>query len=183
MSRLRRIERIGRYFFITTNLARGRSPFSPAEGSLCLEHLARARAKFRFALFGYVVMPDHVHLLLSTFEANLPAIMCTWKSRSAVAMARAPRKPGGIWQKRYFDFILRRARDFSDKLAYIHENPVKANLVSRAEDWPWSSAAHYIGKGAVPVVPDVFDMPMNPNEPLWPVPRLWSEKPHPCEPG
>jgi len=117
-------------------------------------------------------MPDDVHLLLSTFEASLPAIMCTWKSRSAVALGRAPRRPGAVWQKRYFDFILRRAHDFSDKLAYIHENPVKAKLSARAEDWPWSSAAYYIGEGAVPIVPDVFDMPMNPNEPLWPVPGM-----------
>lgn len=136
MSRLRRIERVGRYFFITTNLARGASPLLPTERSLCLEHLGKARARFRFALFAYVVMPDHVHLLLSTFEAGLPAIMSAWKSRSAVAMARAPRWPGPVWQKRYFDFILRRAGDFSEKMAYIHENPVKAELVTRAEDWP-----------------------------------------------
>jgi putative transposase len=117
-------------------------------------------------------MPDHVHLLLSAFEASLPQIMCTWKSRSAVAIARAQRHPGPVWQKRYFDFILRRASDFAAKLSYIHQNPVAAKLVARAEDWPWSSAAHYIRKAEAPVKPDLFDMPLDPNEPLWPVPGM-----------
>jgi putative transposase len=159
MSRLRRIEHIGRYFFITTNVACGASPFSPHERSLCLDHIGKARAKFGFALFAYVIMPDHVHLLLSTFQAGLPAIMNAWTSRSAVAMGRAPRESPCVWQKRYFDFILRRARDFSEKLLYIHENPVRAKLVSRAEDWPWSSAAYYMNRGSVPLLPDIFEMP------------------------
>jgi len=170
MSRLRRIEQVGRYFFVTTNLIRGSPPLSPPERSLCLDHLRRARAKFGFALFAYVVMPDHVHLLLSTFESALPAIIGGWKSRVAVGIAKAPRKPGAIWQARYFDFVLRRASDFSKKLAYIHENPVQAGLVARPEDWTWSSAAFYINKAAVPIEPDPFDIPVNPNEPLWPFP-------------
>jgi len=172
MSRLRRIERIGRYFFVTTNLIRSRRTLSGAERFLVLDHLRTARARFGFSLFAYVVMPDHVHLLISTFESGLPLIMSTWKSRSAVALAVGPRSLGPIWQKRYFDFILRRASDFSKKLAYIHENPVRAGFVSRAEDWPWSSAAHFIRKGAVPIAPDPFEIPLNPNEPLWPYPGM-----------
>jgi len=172
MSRLRRIEQVGRYFFITTNLIRGTPLLSPVERFLCLDHLCEARAKFGFALFAYVVMPDHVHLLLSTFESELSAIMAAWKSRVAVAIAKAPRKPGPVWQKRYFDFILRRASDFSTKLSYIHENPVRAGLVARAEDWAWSSAAHYIAKTAVSITPDPFDIPVNPNQPLWPFPGM-----------
>jgi putative transposase len=173
MSRLRRIEPNGRYFFVTTNLIRSTQPLSGAERFLCLDHLREARARFGFALFGYVVMPDHVHLLLSTLDAGLPLIMSTWKGRSALALARPPRNPGPIWQKRYFDFILRRASDFSRKLVYIHDNPVRAGLVARAEDWPWSSAQHYIKKTAAPIAVDPFDLPLNPNEPLWPYPAMW----------
>ncbi len=166
MSRLRRIERIGRYFFVTTNLIRGTLPLSPAERSLCLDHLQQTRARFRFSILTYVVMLNHVHLLLSTFDSDLPAIMSHWKSRIAVAIAKAPRRPGPVWQRRYFDFILRRASDFSKKLAYIHENPVQAGLVARSEDWIWSSAAHYVKNAPVPIKPDLFDIPVNPNEPL-----------------
>ena len=170
MSRLRRIERVGRYFFITTNLIRGAPPLSPTERSLCLDHLDRSRAKFGFLLFAYVVMLDHVHLLLSTFQSDLPAIMRTWKSQSALEIQKRRDDRGAIWQPRYFDFILRRASDFSKKLAYIHENPVLAKLSKRPEEWQWSSAAFYSSGDRTMVRPDQFDIPTNPNEPLWPVP-------------
>jgi len=145
-------------------------PLSPDERSLCLEHLAVARQQFRFMLFAYVMMPDHAHLLLSAFESELPRIMRDWKSKTGFAIAKLRGVKGAIWQARYFDFILRRASDFSKKLMYIHENPVAAGLAAKAEEWPWSSAAHYISKGKVAVEPDAFDIPVDPNQPLWPVP-------------
>jgi len=170
MSRLRRIERVGRYFFITSNLLRATAPLAPEERTLCLERLQKCRARFSFALFAYVVMPDHVHLLLSTFASHLPAIMMDWKSRVAVAIGKLRGRKGPIWQPRYYDYILRRAGDLSSRLLYIHENPVNANLAAQPEDWPWSSAAHYINGGAVPLPPDKLEIPLNPNEPLWPYP-------------
>jgi hypothetical protein len=60
MSRLRRIELVGRYFFITTNLAKRVPSLSPTERDICLDHLARTRAKHKFSLFAYVVMPDQI---------------------------------------------------------------------------------------------------------------------------
>ena len=170
MSRLRRIERIGRYFFVTTNLIRGTPPLTAAERDICLNCLGAARLRFGFLLFGYVVMLDHVHLLLSTFQSDLSAIMRVWKSRSALAIQESRHDRGAIWQPRYFDFILRRASDFSRKLAYIHENPLVAKLTERPEEWPWSSAAFYAGRDHTLLLPVQFGIPTNPNEPLWPVP-------------
>ena len=170
MSRLRRIELAGRHFFITTNLARHVPPLSPAERDICLDNIAQARAKHQFALFAYVVMPNHVHLLLWTLDALLPKLMRDWKSASGFAIGKERAKKGALWQPRYFDFILRRAADFGDKAEYIHNNPVSAGLVTRAEDWRWSSAAFYKTKASVPIQPDVFNVPSNPNEPLWPAP-------------
>lgn len=170
MSRLRRLELAGRFFFITTNLRQEVPPFSPVERDICLLHLARARDKHRFSLFGYVVMPDHVHLLLRTDLKLLPELMRDWKSGSGFAIAKKRRTTGAIWQTRYFDFILRRAGDFPKKLQYIHDNPVAEGLVSEPQLWRWSSAAFYIDKSAVPIRPDLFDVPLDPNEPLWPVP-------------
>jgi REP-associated tyrosine transposase len=170
MSRLRRIERVGRYFFITTNLIRGTPPFSAAERDICLNCLGAARNRFGLLLFAYVIMLDHVHLLLSTFQSDLPAIMRVWKSESALAIQKSRDDRGAIWQSRYFDFILRRASDFSRKLAYIHENPVLAKLTERPEEWLWSSAAFYAGGDHTMLRPDQFDIPTDPNEPLWPVP-------------
>ena len=170
MSRLRRIEVTARYFFVTTNLLKHTQPLSPSERDICLDQIDRARAKHKFALFAYAVMPDHIHLLLWTLESLLPKLMRDWKSASGFAIAKARAKHGAIWQERYFDFILRRARDFGNKLEYIHANPVEAKLVARPEDWAWSSAAFYIKKAPVRIQPDVFTGPSDPNEPLWPVP-------------
>ena len=150
MSRLRRIEVAGRYFFVTTNLLKHSPPLSPSERDICLDQIDRVRTKHKFALFA--------------------KLMRDWKSASGFAIAKARSKRGAIWQERYFDFILRRARDFGNKLEYIHANPVEATLVARPEDWAWSSAAFYIKKDPVRIQPDVFTAPSDPNESLWPVP-------------
>jgi len=65
---------------------------------------------------------------------------------------------------------LRRAGDFWDKLAYIHDNPVEAKLVRKASDWPWSSAAQYAGIENVQLTVDRFDWPADRNALLWPAP-------------
>jgi putative transposase len=178
VSRLRRIELAGRFFFVTTNLRRNIPPLSPAERDICIAHLERARQQHKFSLFAYAVMQNHVHLLLRTEEVLLPVLMKEWKSSSGFAIAKSRGATGAIWQPRYFDFILRRASDFGKKLQYIHNNPVEAGLVAEPQLWPWSSAAFYINKSValparsdiVPIRPDLFDIPSNPNEPLWPVP-------------
>ena len=77
---------------------------------------------------------------------------------------------GPIWQARYFDFILRRVRDFWDKLEYIHQNPVEAGLVKRAGEWHWSSAAQYAKPGAGPVVVDAVNLPAERNAFISPAP-------------
>ena len=170
MSRLRRIERNGRHFFVTAHVARGVSPFTAEERNFCLTSLSKTRAKHRFHLFAYVVMPDHAHLLVQIFDSDLPAIVRDWKRESAFAIGRARKTTGALWQARYFDFILRRARDFAEKFEYIHQNPVAAGLVERPEDWRWSSCAFYARAGSVMLEPDVFDRPVDGDAPLWPAP-------------
>jgi REP element-mobilizing transposase RayT len=170
MTRLRRIERADRYFFVTTSLVRGIPALSARERGVCLEFLGKARSKHGFALFGYVIMPDHAHLLLAAFQSTLPKLMRDWKSESGFAIAQARHTRGGIWQRRYFDFILRRVADFGKKMEYIHDNPVAAGLVARPEDWAWSSAAFYLRKERAAVRPDIFEGPADRDEPLWPVP-------------
>ena len=55
------------------------------------------------------------------------------------------RESGLVWQPRFFDRALRTVREYHEKVASIHRNPVAAGLVSRAEDWPWSSIHDYAG--------------------------------------
>src|SRR6266705_5879135 len=126
--------------------------------------LERVRRSFRLQVYGYVVMPEHVHLLLSepqqdTFKnktaplkpkdgLNGPPVLSE-PQRDTLADALKSLKQGvsrrligdakHFWQKRYYDFNIRNYQQFVEKLRYIHRNPVKRGLCERLEDWEWSS--------------------------------------------
>ena len=134
MSRLRRIEQRDRFFFVTTNLAKGIPHFVPDECALLLDILGQSRAQHGFLLFAYAVMPDHVHLLLDPGPSSLAAVLRDFKSKSALALNKSRHAHGSLWQPRYFDFACRRVRDFWNKMEYIRDNPVRAGLVLRPED-------------------------------------------------
>jgi putative transposase len=104
---------------------------------------------------GFVVMPDHVHAVV-WFPApdQLSHFMKQWKQRSSVQIkeflrstlvhygdAIDPSDP--FWQPRYYDVNLYSEAKVEEKLAYMHQNPVRAGLVPRPCDWPWSSARYY----------------------------------------
>jgi REP element-mobilizing transposase RayT len=84
MSRLRRIVQRERYFFITTNVAKGVGVFSSHERTCVLESLGQCRTKLHFKLFAYVVMPSHVHFLFEPGENQLSAVLRIFKSSSAL---------------------------------------------------------------------------------------------------
>ncbi len=110
---------------------------------LFLQCIEQTRRKYRFRVFGYVVMPEHVHLLLSEPES---ALLSKAIQALKIAVARRSmhkRDAAPLWQKRYYDHNVRSHESFQNKLAYMHHNPVKRELVRRAEDWPWSSFRHY----------------------------------------
>jgi putative transposase len=170
VTRLRRIEVRDRIFFITFNIARGVASLSESEMDVVLATLQSLRGPDDFGLYGYVVMPDHAHLLLHPKTVSLPKIMRDLKSKTGLALSKIRNRPGPIWQRSYFDFICRRTRDFPNKLDYIHQNPKAAGLVEHPEDWRWSSYRHYAKLGAVSQIPDFIDFSGDPNELLWPAP-------------
>ena len=105
-----------------------------------LRILEETRASYSFEVLGYVVMPNHVHLLLSE-PAHHPLstaiqVIKQWFSRT--------RTEDYVWEARYYDFNVVTYDMFVEKLRYMHRNPVKAGLVSRAEDWRWSSFRFYL---------------------------------------
>jgi len=167
MSRIRRIAECNRFFFITTNLSNNVPFLRPAEMDLLLGILGAVRRSIGFLLLGYVVMPDHCHLLFVTRTDSLSHIMHQWKFKGGYAVQHHRHHSGPFWQPRYFDSICRRTRDVSKKLLYIHQNPVTRNLVTHPEDWKWSSAASYQNKGQSPLEPDCLDLSADPDELLW----------------
>ncbi len=170
MVRVRRIAERDRIFFVTTNVARGVVPFSPAERDLVLAALGAQRTPRSFWLFGYVVMPDHLHLLLAPQERSLIRVLRDLKGKTGYEIGRRRCTSGPTWQPRYFDHIIRRVREFREKLEYIHQNPVQAGLVSQPGDWQWSSYRFYAKSGLAPVVPDNLNLPAEGSTLLWPAP-------------
>lgn len=170
MSRLRRIADRDRIFFLITNLVKGAAPLSPVERDLLLTVLEGLRAARDFLILGYVVMPDHAHLLVACRTEAISRLMHDWKFKTGYAIRQHRGNRGPLWQSRYFDFICRRTRDVSNKLQYIHENPVTAGLVSSGPDWRWSSAGFYAKTSATRIVPDEMDFSGDPDELLWPAP-------------
>jgi putative transposase len=104
----------------------------------------RARQWYGFFVVGFVVLPEHVHLLISEPErAKLSLAMQMLKQtvsrRLRRKVSRAP-----FWQARYYDFNVWSERKRVEKLRYMHRNPVKRGLVENPEDWAWSSYRHYL---------------------------------------
>ena len=115
--------------------------------------LERVRRSYRLYVYGYVVMPEHVHLLLSepqrdTLADALKSLKQGVSRRLIGSLPLKPKTglsgaPEHFWQKRYYDFNIRNYAQFVEKLRYIHRNPVKQGLCDRPEDWHWSSFRHY----------------------------------------
>ena len=103
--------------------------------------LERVRRSSGLRIYGYVIMPDHVHLLASEPERGLLADAL--KSLKQGVSRRLIGDSDHFWQKRYYDFNIRSYLQFVEKLRYIHRNPVKGGLCERPEDWEWSSFRQY----------------------------------------
>jgi putative transposase len=95
----------------------------------------------RYDLGPWVIMPNHVHLLLRPLPGHgLGSILHSWKSFTAKQLNARLGRSGALWQREYFDRCIRNRRHFQAAVRYTHENPVAAGLVLRVEDWPFSSA-------------------------------------------
>jgi len=97
-------------------------------------------------------MPEHVHLLLS--EPRLVLLSLAVRSiKQGVARRLALRESEPFWEPRYYDFNVWSEAKRIEKLRYLHRNPLRRGLVSKAEDWKWSSFRHYATglEGAVEV--------------------------------
>jgi len=104
--------------------------------------LERVRRWYGFFVSGYVVMPEHVHLLISEPERGQLSLALQMLKQNTAHQLRPP-EGSPFWQPRYYDFNVWSEDKRIEKLRYIHRNPVKRGLVESPEDWPWSSFRHY----------------------------------------
>jgi len=160
---LKRHQDTGDLHFITFSCYQ-RQPFlsTPHARRVFEQTLEDVRRWYGLYVKGYVVMPAHVHLLVSEPERSslrvslqmLKQIVAQKLKPGLSASSGAPSfplqredgprvVPKRFWQVRYYDFNVRTRKKQIEKLRYIHRNPVQRGLVEKPEDWPWSSFLHY----------------------------------------
>jgi len=139
-----------------------RKPFlvSSRARNLFIKILAEVRARYQFKLVGFVLMPEHVHLLLSEPPTSTPSkVIQVLKQRVSRAMRgrkrsssrkqlhlpfpRESAEPKRFWQRRFYDFNVWSRGKLKEKLNYMHANPVMRRLVKHPKYWPWSSWSFY----------------------------------------
>jgi putative transposase len=104
-----------------------------------LERIDRSRTRFGFQLLAYCLMTNHLHLAIRTGDQPLSRIMAGTQSSFAQWFNRRHGRVGHFFQGRYKAFLVQEQRYFAALLRYIHMNPVKARIVERPQDYPWSS--------------------------------------------
>jgi putative transposase len=121
--------------------------------------LEQVRRRYHFVVVGFVVMPEHVHLLISEPERGNPStVMQALKQSLVRRLLRRYRRradarqgvlwnlaldQGHVWQRRFYDFVVWNEHKRVQKLRYMHRNPVTRGLVLEPEQWRWSSYRHY----------------------------------------
>ena len=165
----------GDLHFVTFSCYR-RLPLLASERArnLFVKELARVRAEYGFRLIGYVVMLNHVHLLMSEPKKGTPStVMQMLKQRVSRKMRKRTKRISGqrefqfdedglelksFWQERFYDFNVYKRGRIKEKLNYMHANPVIRGLVEHPHNWPWSSWSSYMKgeRGLVEIDPVEF---------------------------
>ncbi len=148
--------------FITCSCYR-RRPFlgTARKRDLFLKILSEVRTRYQFRLGGYVVMPEHIHLLISEPKVGTPStVMQVLKQRVSRQLRQKARRrrsanqlrlwqeapaeaPRSFWQRRFYDFNVWSRKKWIEKLNYMHMNPVKRGLAAHPRSWAWSSFRFY----------------------------------------
>jgi len=127
--------------------------------NIFVQILGEVRDRHGFSLVGYVVMPEHIHLLISEPVKGTPStVIQVLKQRVSRRLRRKRRAPAGqlslifasgdnsqprFWQRRFYDFNVWSLKKRVEKLHYMHMNPLKRKLVDHPREWPWSSFSFY----------------------------------------
>jgi putative transposase len=150
----------GVYFFTVT--------LADRSGDLLVRHIEHLRKVYKvvegrhpFKTIAICVLPDHVHAVwsLPSGDSNFPVRWSQIKSAFSRVLpatdvrseSKAAKRDKGIWQRRYWEHVIRNETDLEHHVEYIHYNPVKHGLVSRVRDWPYSSFHRYVARGDLPI--------------------------------
>jgi putative transposase len=157
MSQYRRLLVPGGTYFFTVRLQDRRSSLLTQRIDLLRQAVSLARKRWPFTIDAAVILPDHLHmiwilppgdadfsmrwrLIKATFSRHVPALASVRPS----LMARAEK---GIWQRRFWEHLCRSGADLDAHREYVFTAPVRAGLVARPSDWPFSSLHRELAKG------------------------------------
>ena len=145
----------GTYFF-TVTLRDRRSETLVEHIDLLRDTFRAVRQKRPFEIIAIVVMPEHLHTVISLPEGDAD-YSGRWRSikggfsrslvKAGLPLVKDKRGEYRFWRRRFWEHTIRDERDLRAHVDYIHFNPVKHGLVSRVADWPWSSFHRYVRRG------------------------------------
>jgi REP element-mobilizing transposase RayT len=137
--RFGRVSMLAHYYALTFVVADRRRVFANHDWAwLLADELMPDAPGLRFAPLAWTIMPDHVHLLVELGEVSLARCMQVLKSRTSRGLRVAGAHSGKLWQSGYYDHCLRGDEDLLMQARYILENPVRACIVDRPTDYPFS---------------------------------------------
>jgi len=140
MSRLRRLVLSDRYFFVTCKVSPERERLSEAEFALLAGSIQSRRRQHHFLLAAWALLPDHWDaIVMPPYPCTISSVMESVKVSSTRQINKLRGDRGLLWQGRFFDRALRTVKEYHEKVDYIHLNPVKRGLVTKPEEWRWSS--------------------------------------------
>ena len=133
----------GAYFITTCTFNRVKIFSNPDYAQIIADAIIYGKRQNWYQLLAYVVMPDHIHLIIIHGSRNVSAIMKSIKGYSSRKINLLNDTKGKLWQEGYHELILDKVEFVYQKLKYIENNPVRSGLVENSTDYPFSSAGKY----------------------------------------
>ncbi|MFA5243198.1 MAG: transposase [Sulfuricella sp.] len=150
----------GTYFFTVNLLQRHGNDLLTQHIDLLRQAVRAVRKRHTFHIHGWVVLPDHLHCVIELppedadfatrwrlIKMGFSKVIPRGEKLSAVRVRRGER---GIWQRRYWEHLIRDEADYRAHMDYVHINPLKHGLVRRVADWPYSTFHHLVAEGVYP---------------------------------
>lgn len=145
MARPLRIEFPGAFYHVISRGNERKAVFrKPADYELFLKTLKDACDYFNARIHSYCLIPNHLHLLIETKDANLSGFMKRLLGVYTIRFNRRHKRHGHLFQGRYKAFLVDKDNYLLELSRYIHLNPVKAKLVRNPQDYPWSSMRYFV---------------------------------------
>ena len=151
----------GTWFFTVNLLERHGNDLLVREIDLLRKTVRQVRGKYPFHIDAWVVLPEHLHCVM-TLPSNDSDFSLRWrliKSGFSRALSKTERRSivrqaageRGIWQRHYWEHLIRDDADYQRHVDYVHVNPLKHSHVKQVRDWPYSTFHRYVAAGIYPV--------------------------------